>query len=67
MNRVRIMVGDVFGRLAELPDESVHCVVTSPPYWDLRAYGGEEKMIGLEPSKGAIPDDTLDSTTAGTP
>ena len=48
MNRVRIMVGDVFGRLAELPDESMHCVVTSPPYWGLRVYGGEEKMIGLE-------------------
>lgn len=26
-------------RLAELPDESVHCVVTSPPYWGLRDYG----------------------------
>ena len=50
MNRVRILVGDVFGRLAQLPDESVHCVVTSPPYWGLRAYGGEEKMIGLEPT-----------------
>lgn len=22
-----------------LPDESVHCVVTSPPYWGLRDYG----------------------------
>ena len=41
MKGIRIMVGDVFGRLAELPDESVHCVVTSPPYWDLRAYGGD--------------------------
>ena len=45
---VRILGGDVFERLAQLPDESVHCVVTSPPYWSLRAYGGGEKMIGLE-------------------
>jgi hypothetical protein len=28
---VRIMVGDVLHRLAELESESVHCVVTSPP------------------------------------
>lgn len=33
--------GDVLKRLHELPDESVHCVVTSPPYWKLRDYGVE--------------------------
>jgi DNA modification methylase len=31
-------VGDVREQLAQLPDESVHCVVTSPPYWGLRDY-----------------------------
>ena len=31
-----------------LADESVHCVVTSPPYWGLRAYTGDAGMIGLE-------------------
>jgi DNA modification methylase len=31
--------GDVLEMLAELKDESVHCVVTSPPYWGLRDYG----------------------------
>ncbi len=36
---VRILVGDVFEHLAEIPDESIHCVVTSPPYWGLRDYG----------------------------
>lgn len=25
--------------MRELPDQSVHCVVTSPPYWGLRDYG----------------------------
>ena len=39
MPNTRILTGDVTGRLAELPDESVHCVVTSPPYWGLRDYG----------------------------
>lgn len=46
---VRILVGDVRDKLRELPDESVHCVVTSPPYWGLRDYG-HEGQIGLEPT-----------------
>lgn len=45
---VRILVGDVRDRLAELPDASVHMVMTSPPYWGLREYKGERGMIGLE-------------------
>lgn len=44
---VRILIGDVRERLADLPDESVHCVVTSPPYWGLRDYG-VAGQIGLE-------------------
>ncbi|MCL0084006.1 hypothetical protein M1N82_00385, partial [Dehalococcoidia bacterium] len=36
--------------MAELPDESVQCVVTSPPYWGLRKYSGEQDLIwGGEP------------------
>src|SRR5690349_17970656 len=35
--------------LRQLPDESVHCVVTSPPYWGLRDYG-VLGQIGLEPT-----------------
>jgi DNA modification methylase len=35
----RLYVGDVRDCLRELPPESVHCVVTSPPYWGLRDYG----------------------------
>lgn len=33
-----ILVGDVRERLRDLPDNSVHCVVTSPPYYGLRDY-----------------------------
>ena len=36
---VRILTGDCRDLLKSLPDESVHCVVTSPPYWGLRDYG----------------------------
>jgi len=44
---VRILVGDVRERLREIPDESVHCIVTSPPYWGLRDYG-VDGQLGLE-------------------
>lgn len=33
--------GDALERLREMPDESVQCRVTSPPYWGLRDYGLE--------------------------
>lgn len=36
---VRIINADVIDGLKQLPDESVNCVVTSPPYWGLRDYG----------------------------
>ena len=44
-----ILQGDVLARLAEMPDESVQCVVTSPPYWGLRDYG-VAGQLGLEPT-----------------
>lgn len=47
---VRIIQGGALEKLAELPDESVHCVVTSPPYYGLRKYKGDPGMIGLEPT-----------------
>jgi DNA modification methylase len=46
---VTILVGDVLEKLATLTDESVHCVVTSPPYWGLRDYGCDGQL-GLEPT-----------------
>ncbi|KKM24561.1 hypothetical protein LCGC14_1603870 [marine sediment metagenome] len=41
-----ILTGDVREMLRTLPDESVHCVVTSPPYWGLRDYGTEPGVWG---------------------
>ena len=43
----QILKGDCRDVLKTLPDESVHCVVTSPPYWGLRDYG-VAGQIGLE-------------------
>ncbi len=47
--RVEIRLGDCRDLLRQMPDESVHCVVTSPPYFGLRDYGCEGQ-IGLEPT-----------------
>ena len=41
-----ILRGHVLDVLRRLPEESVHCVVTSPPYWGLRAYGTEPQVWG---------------------
>ncbi len=43
----KIFQGDVIDRLGELPDESIQCVVTSPPYWGLRNYQ-VDGQLGLE-------------------
>jgi DNA modification methylase len=44
---VCILIGDCREKLRELPDASVNCCVTSPPYFGLRDYGCEGQM-GLE-------------------
>lgn len=41
-------IGDCRALLRAVPDESVHCVVTSPPYWRLRDYGTGPGQLGLE-------------------
>ena len=46
---VTILVGDVREQLKTLADDSIDCVVTSPPYWGLRDYG-VEGQLGLEPT-----------------
>lgn len=45
---VTLYAGDALEVLTELPDTSVHCVVTSPPYWGLRDYGTAQ-WIGGDP------------------
>jgi len=44
---VTILTGDCLAVLKTLPDASVHCCVTSPPYWGLRDYG-VKGQLGLE-------------------
>jgi len=42
-----VIIGDVIEKLKILPDKSINCVVTSPPYWGQRDYG-IEGQIGNE-------------------
>lgn len=49
--RVALLRGDVRAMLAMIPENSIDCVVTSPPYWGLRDYG-VAGQLGLEPTLG---------------
>ena len=44
-----VYLGDCREVMATMEPESVHCVVTSPPYWGLRDYG-TDGQLGLEPT-----------------
>ncbi len=54
--RNTILTGDALARLRELPSASVDCVITSPPYYQLRDYG-VAGQLGLE--------DTVDAWVEG--
>jgi DNA modification methylase len=45
--KAEFICGDAVTELKKLPEKSVQCVVTSPPYWGLRDYG-HAGQIGLE-------------------
>lgn len=54
----RILTGDCRAVLKQLPNDSVHCCVSSPPYWGLRSYLPPDHPlkhleIGSEPFRGA--------------
>ena len=46
-NDYQVRLGDCIQSLLEMPAQSVHCCVTSPPYYGLRDYGAKGQ-IGLE-------------------
>lgn len=41
---VKLYCGNALAVLKALPPKSVHCVVTSPPYWGLRDYGVDDQL-----------------------
>jgi DNA modification methylase len=47
MSRYQIIEGDSSEALKQFPDNHFHCIVTSPPYWQLRDYFCEGQL-GME-------------------
>lgn len=45
---VALHLGEAHEVLARLPEASANSIVTSPPYWSARDYGGEAGQLGLE-------------------
>lgn len=41
--QAKIIIGDS-RNMAEVPDQSVHLIVTSPPYWSLKNYGTQSQI-----------------------
>ena len=58
--QIKILQGDCIESLKKLEDQSVNTCITSPPYWGLRNYNGEEKQLGLEDT----PEEFVDSLVA---
>lgn len=54
-----IYTGDSLTTLQQLPASSVHCCITSPPYWGLRDYG-VGGQLGLEPTPEEYVDNLVD-------
>lgn len=56
-------VGDSAALLRTLPEKSIDCVITSPPYWQQRIYedydGEMENVIGFEPTPEAYVEDLM--------
>lgn len=44
-----IYQGDCIEMMKQMPDNSIDCCITSPPYWGLRDYGHSDQL-GLEPT-----------------
>jgi DNA modification methylase len=45
----KIINKNAFDALKEMPDESIDCVITSPPYYGLRSYKGADIIWGGNP------------------
>lgn len=64
MSEATLLIGDVFARLAEIPDGSVDLVLTSPPFLALRSYlppdhPDKAMEIGSEPDPATFIDTLL--------
>jgi site-specific DNA-methyltransferase (adenine-specific) len=49
---MKVLHGDCVEVMHKMADESVHCVVTSPPYWGARDYACGDLEVGKEKTTG---------------
>lgn len=51
MDKVTLLAGDCLEVLGQIPDQSVHCCITHPPYWaGPEAAGAGYNGFGVEPT-----------------
>ena len=60
-----ILEGDVIEQLENIPERSVQCVITSPPYWGLRDYGTAAWIGGDKECNHYRDNHVSDSCTTG--
>ena len=61
----RLLIGDVYDRMTEIPDGSIDLVVTSPPFLALRSYlPADHPLKAKEIGSEATPADFLDTLLA---
>ena len=58
---ISFLQGDVFDNIKKLDDDSIDCVVTSPPYWGLRDYGTASYQGGDPNCQHTITDGIVDN------
>src|SRR5574342_278874 len=61
----KILLGDSWQLASNLEDNSVDCVVTSPPYWGLRDYGTGSWEGGKSDCDHTPPNAAGETTTVG--
>jgi DNA modification methylase len=50
MQFIELRIGNVLDKLKEIPDSSIDCIVTSPPYYSLRKYKAPDVVWGGDPT-----------------
>jgi DNA modification methylase len=49
MNIIHTIINGDSRQMSELSDKSVHLIITSPPYWQLKDYGTDEQNLENKP------------------
>ena len=50
MQQITLKLGNILDKLKTIPDNSVDCIVTSPPYYGLRKYKAPDVVWGGDPA-----------------